>query len=61
MSELYKYEHTYVNYDLNQEGDIFKYKLLNNNLNSIYTKLNYLHKIFIKLLFNNLYLKISPS
>ena len=55
MSELYKYEHTYVNYDFNQEGDIFKYKLLNNNLNSIYTKLNYLHKIFIKLELPSIY------
>ena len=55
MGEPYKYEHNYINYDLNQEGDIFKYVLLNNNLNSIYNKFNYLHKIFIKLELPSIY------
>ena len=55
MGEPYKYEHSYINYDLNQEGDIFKYVLLNNNLNSIYNKFNYLHKIFVKLELPSIY------
>ena len=55
MGEPYKYEHNYINYDLNQANEGFKYVLLNNNLNSIYNKFNYLHKIFIKLELPSIY------
>ena len=55
MGEPYKYEHSYINYDLNPDKEGFKYVLLNNNLNSIYNKFNYLHKIFVKLELPSIY------
>ena len=51
----YKHIHNYINYDLNQEGKNFTYTLRNDNLNSIYDKFNYLHKIFIKLELPSIY------
>jgi len=50
-----KYEHTYINHDLNQNGEKFTYTLQNNNQNSIYNEFNYLHKIFVKLELPSIY------
>jgi len=55
MSKNNKYEHTYINHDLNQNGDNFTYTLQNNSTNSIYNEFDYLHKIFVKLELPSIY------
>tara|TARA_B110001452_G_scaffold28534_1_gene22414 strand:- start:924 stop:2738 length:1815 start_codon:yes stop_codon:yes gene_type:complete len=55
MSKTNEYNHTYINQDLNQNGENFTYTLQNNNSNSIYDDFDYLHKIFVKLELPSIY------